>query len=144
GVAGPDDPYIVLSLRGMRALRRVDRASLVATVDAGMNGTELEAALAKEGVTLGHYPQSFERSTVGGWVATRSVGQFSTGVGSIAELVAGLRAISPTGDIVLPSQPAGTRRASTRRSSVTRSSSATSSRTRSRRRRSGRTSWSCT
>ncbi|TMB94145.1 MAG: FAD-binding oxidoreductase [Chloroflexi bacterium] len=106
GVAGPDDPYIVLSLRGMRALRRVDRASLVATVDAGMNGTELEAALAKEGVTLGHYPQSFERSTVGGWVATRSVGQFSTGVGSIAELVAGLRAISPTGDIVLPAQPA--------------------------------------
>ena len=84
GVAGPDDPYIVLSLRGMRALRRVDRASLVATVDAGMNGTELEA----------------------GRVATRSVGQFSTGVGSIAELVAGLRAISPTGDIVLPAQPA--------------------------------------
>src|SRR5439155_1112399 len=66
----------------------------------------LDAALAKEGVTLGHYPQSFERSTVGGWVATRSVGQFSTGVGSIAELVAGLRAISPTGDIVLPAQPA--------------------------------------
>jgi alkyldihydroxyacetonephosphate synthase len=105
GVAGPDDPYIVLSLRGLRSLRRVDRTSLVATVDAGMNGVELEAALAKEGVTLGHYPQSFERSTVGGWVATRSVGQLSTGIGSIADLVAGMRATSPTGDIALPAQP---------------------------------------
>jgi len=105
GVAGPNDPYVVISMRGLRAVRRVDRASLVATVDAGANGVGLEAALHQQGVTLGHYPQSFERSTVGGWIATRSVGQLSTGVGSIADLVAGMRALSPGGDINLPAQP---------------------------------------
>ena len=106
GVAGPDDPYIALSLRGLHELRRVDRTSLVAVVDSGASGPELEAALAQQGVTLGHYPQSFERSTVGGWIATRSVGQLSTGVGSIADLLVGLRAIAPIGDVVLPAQPA--------------------------------------
>ena len=104
GVAGPDDPYVVLSLRGMRTLRAVDRTSLVATADAGMTGVELEAALAAHGLTLGHYPQSFERSTVGGWIATRSVGQLSTGLGAIADLVTGMRAVTPL-DVVLPSQP---------------------------------------
>ena len=105
GVAGPDDPYVVVSLRAMRSLQDVDAASQLARVDAGMTGPELEAALASHGLTLGHYPQSFERSTVGGWIATRSVGQLSTGVGSIADLAVGMRVVAPTGDVVLPAQP---------------------------------------
>jgi alkyldihydroxyacetonephosphate synthase len=105
GVAGPGVPHIALSIRGLATLRSVDRVSLVATADAGMLGPELEAALAPHGLTLGHYPQSFERSTVGGWVATRSAGQFSTGVGAIADLVVGLRATAPRGEVVIPAMP---------------------------------------
>ena len=55
------------------------------------------AALAAQGLTLGHFPQSFEYATVGGWVATRSAGQASTGYGSIDKLVAGLRCVCPAG-----------------------------------------------
>jgi alkyldihydroxyacetonephosphate synthase len=105
GVKGPAAPHIAISLRGLATLRSVDPVSLVATADAGMLGPELEAALAPHRLTLGHYPQSFERSTVGGWIATRSAGQFSTGVGAIADLVVGLRAVAPRGEIVIPAMP---------------------------------------
>ncbi len=105
GVAGPGVPHIALSLRGLATLRGVDPVSLIATADAGMLGPELEVALAPHGLTLGHYPQSFERSTVGGWVATRSAGQFSTGVGAIADVVVGLRAVAPRGELVIPAMP---------------------------------------
>ena len=63
--------------------------SLTATLEAGLLGPALEAASARHGLTLGHFPQSFEYSTVGGWVATRSAGQASTGYGRIDELVRG-------------------------------------------------------
>ena len=71
--------------------------SLTATLEAGLFGPEAERRLASEGVTLGHFPQSFEYSTVGGWVATRSAGQASTGYGRIDELVEGLRLVAPSG-----------------------------------------------
>lgn len=105
GVAGPSDPHVTLSLRGLRSLRDVDPVSSVVVADAGMLGPALEAALAAHGLTLGHFPQSFERSTVGGWAATRSAGQLSTGVGDIDDLVVGLRAVAPRGEIVLPAMP---------------------------------------
>ena len=105
GVAGPDARHVALSLRGLATLRDVDPISFVATADAGMLGPELEDALARHGLTLGHFPQSFERSTVGGWVATRSAGQFSTGVGAIDDLVVGLHAVAPRGEIVIPAMP---------------------------------------
>ncbi len=65
-----------------------------------------EAALGSRGLTLGHFPQSFEFSTVGGWVATRSAGQASTGYGRIDELVEGLRMCAPAGELVLEPVPA--------------------------------------
>jgi alkyldihydroxyacetonephosphate synthase len=67
---------------------------------------ELERRLAERGLTLGHFPQSFEYATVGGCVATRSAGQASTGYGRIDELVLGLRLAAPAGDVELPALPA--------------------------------------
>lgn len=105
GVAGPKDAHVVLSLRGLRAVRSIDAVSRIALVDAGILGPELESALGAHGMTLGHFPQSFERSTVGGWVATRSAGQLSTGMGAIDDLVVGIRVVAPEGEIALPARP---------------------------------------
>jgi alkyldihydroxyacetonephosphate synthase len=79
---------------------------LTVTLGPGLRGPAAERALASQGVTLGHFPQSFEYSSVGGWVATRSAGQASTGYGKIEEMVAGLRCVSPAGTIDLPALPA--------------------------------------
>ena len=77
----------------------VDRRSLTATLGAGLTGPQAEARLQARGLTLGHFPQSFEFATIGGYVATRSAGQASTGYGRIDELVVGVRAATPAGDI---------------------------------------------
>ncbi len=84
----------------MTALVAVDPTSLTATFEAGLFGPEAERRLAAQGLTLGHFPQSFEFSTVGGWVATRSAGQASSGYGRIDELVEGLRLVAPAGEVV--------------------------------------------
>jgi alkyldihydroxyacetonephosphate synthase len=97
---------VVVDLRRLDALVDVDAESQTATVQAGMLGPDLEAALGEHGLTLGHHPQSFEYSTVGGWVATRSAGQASTGYGRIDELVLGLRCVTPAGEIVARTLPA--------------------------------------
>ena len=81
---------VSLDLQRLDRLADVDPISLTATLGAGLYGPEAERRLAAEGLTLGHFPQSFEFSTVGGWVATRSAGQASTGYGRIDELVEGL------------------------------------------------------
>ena len=75
--------------------RGVDERSLTADLGPGLRGPQVEAALGAHGLTLGHFPQSFEYATVGGWVATRSAGQASTGYGSIEKLVCGLRCVTP-------------------------------------------------
>lgn len=90
-------PTVVLSLNGLRGLVDLDRDSQLATLRAGTLGPEVEAALTPHGLRLGHEPQSFELSTVGGWVATRSAGQRSTGVGKIEDLVAGLQVATVAG-----------------------------------------------
>ena len=77
----------------------VDPESGTATFQAGIDGPALEAALAEHGLTLGHFPQSFEHSTLGGWIATRSVGQNSDGYGGIDELVVAVRMVTPQGVI---------------------------------------------
>jgi alkyldihydroxyacetonephosphate synthase len=97
---------VVLSLERLRGLVRVDATSRLATFRAGTLGPEVEAALAPHGLRLGHEPQSFELSTVGGWVATRSAGHRSTGVGKIDELLAGVEVATPEGLWRLPPQPA--------------------------------------
>jgi alkyldihydroxyacetonephosphate synthase len=100
-------PAVVsLDLARLDRVVAVDRTSLTATLEAGLSGPEAERQLAAEGVTLGHFPQSFEHSTVGGWVATRSAGQASTGYGRIDELVEGLRLIAPAGEVARRPVPA--------------------------------------
>jgi alkyldihydroxyacetonephosphate synthase len=104
------DGAVALDLRRLDRVVDVDRASLTATLEAGLLGPDAERRLGEEGVTLGHYPQSFEYSTVGGWVATRSAGQASSGYGRIDELVEGLRLVAPAGEVTgraLPASGAG-------------------------------------
>jgi alkyldihydroxyacetonephosphate synthase len=93
-------PAVVsMDLRRLDQVMGVDRVSLTATLGGGLFGPEAERRLAADGVTLGHFPQSFEYSTVGGWVATRSAGQASTGHGRIDELVEGVRLVAPAGEV---------------------------------------------
>src|SRR3954451_18171777 len=100
------DAAITLDLTRMNRLLAVDERSLTATLEAGVMGPAAEAALAERGLTLGHFPQSFEHSTVGGWLATRSAGQASTGYGRSDELVEGLRFVAPAGELCVPAGPA--------------------------------------
>jgi alkyldihydroxyacetonephosphate synthase len=92
---------ISLDLARLDTLIDVDRRALLATLSAGMTGPQAEAALAQHGLTLGHYPQSYEYATIGGYVATRSAGQNSTGYGRIDDLVRGLRLAAPGGDLAV-------------------------------------------
>jgi len=97
---------ISLDLTRLTATVEVDRTSLTARLDAGLLGPEAERRLHEQGVTLGHFPQSFEYSTVGGWVATRSAGQASTGYGRIAALVEAVRCVTPAGELGTKPVPA--------------------------------------
>ena len=90
---------ISLDLARAAGLHELDARSQLATFGAGTTGPELERILNARGLTLGHFPQSFEFSTVGGWAATRSAGQASTGYGRIDELVVALRAATPSGEL---------------------------------------------
>jgi len=103
---GEFDAVVALDLRRLDALVSVDDRSLTAVVQGGMRVPALERALEPLGLTLGHFPQSYEYVSVGGCVATRSAGQASTGYGRIDELVLGLRCVTPSGEIVLPARPA--------------------------------------
>ena len=99
-------PWLTISLARLAGLRRLDAAGLLATFGAGTIGPDVEAALRAHGLTLGHYPQSFEYSTVGGWVATRSSGQQSIGYGRIEALFAGGTLEAPAGTLEMPPHPA--------------------------------------
>jgi alkyldihydroxyacetonephosphate synthase len=101
---------VSIDLGSLNRVVSIDRTSLTATFEAGLNGPRIEGALGAEGLTLGHFPQSFEYSTVGGWIATRSAGVASTGYGRIDELVEGLRLVAPAGEVdarALPASAAG-------------------------------------
>ncbi len=97
---------LTVDLRRLDGLLAVDPVALTATFAAGVLGPAAEEALAAHGLTLGHFPQSFEFSTVGGWVATRSAGQASSGYGRIDDLVVALRVATPAGEIVTRAVPA--------------------------------------
>jgi alkyldihydroxyacetonephosphate synthase len=99
-----------LDMRGMDRVLDVDPISRLARIQAGATGPRLETALAEHGFTLRHYPQSFEFSTLGGWIATRAGGHFATLYTHIDELVASLRMIAPSGRFetrTLPASGAG-------------------------------------
>jgi alkyldihydroxyacetonephosphate synthase len=99
-------PTLSVDMRRLRAMTALDRESLLATFGAGVTGPDLEAQLRAHGYTLGHFPQSFEYSTLGGWVVTRSSGQQSLRYGRIEQLFAGGRMETPAGTLALPTFPA--------------------------------------
>lgn len=104
-LAGAFGAVIALDLARMAEIVDVDELSLTVTVQPGITGPELERRLAAGGLTLGHLPQSWEYTTVGGAVATRSAGQASTGYGRIDKQVAGLKLAAPSGEIDIPVRP---------------------------------------
>jgi alkyldihydroxyacetonephosphate synthase len=95
---GAHQRLVSLDLGALRDVA-VDRRSLTARLGAGLRGPEAEAALAREGLTLGHFPQSFEYATIGGFAATRSAGQASSGYGRFDALVSSIRLLAPAGDL---------------------------------------------
>ncbi|MEW6093647.1 MAG: FAD-binding oxidoreductase [Chloroflexota bacterium] len=101
-----DAPVLTLSLEKMTRLLDLDETSRIANFEAGVSGPELERALHQRGCTLGHFPQSHEYSTLGGWIATRSSGQQSYYYGRIEQLFAGGRMETPHGTLELPHFPA--------------------------------------
>jgi alkyldihydroxyacetonephosphate synthase len=105
GVCGGSIPVfggIALDMTAYAGVARVDEVSLTADVRAGTFGPDLEAALGTigGGYTLGHWPQSMDLSTVGGWLACRGAGQYSTRYGKIEDMVIGLEVVLADGRIV--------------------------------------------
>ena len=88
---------VALDLAKMDQVLEFDEMSQCVRVQAGMYGPALEDSLRQRGLTLRYYPQSFEFSTVGGWIATKGGGHFATGPTHIDDLVQSLRVVSPNG-----------------------------------------------
>jgi alkyldihydroxyacetonephosphate synthase len=86
---------LTLDLRRMHRVKEIDEGSGLAVAEPGIRGPLLEEALAAKSLTLGHFPQSWEFSTLGGWIATRAAGGLSNRYGRIDDLVVGLRLVAP-------------------------------------------------
>ncbi|TFH33010.1 MAG: FAD-binding oxidoreductase, partial [Anaerolineales bacterium] len=99
-------PILTLDLGHMDQLQELDEFSRLARFQAGVAGPALEHQLKERGFTLGHFPQSWEYSTLGGWIATRSTGQQSYHYGRIEELFAGGTLETPQGSMPLLTLPA--------------------------------------
>jgi alkyldihydroxyacetonephosphate synthase len=95
-----DAGCVVLALRRLSGLVALDERDLVARFRAGTLGSEAEALVEERGLTIGHWPQSIALSTVGGWVATRASGQYSTAYGSIEDIVLALEVVLPDGSVL--------------------------------------------
>lgn len=100
GAAVPPGGAVVIDMRGMKQIVSFDPENLMVTVEPGVMGGVLEQWLSKEGFTLGHYPQSLHLASVGGLVSTRSTGTFSSKYGGIEDLILGLEAVLPNGEVV--------------------------------------------
>jgi len=103
-----DGARAVLSMNMTRlcGMTNLDREAQLATFGAGVFGPDLEAQLRARGYTLGHFPQSFEYSTLGGWIVTRSSGQQSLRYGRIEQVFAGGSLETPAGTLDIPTFPA--------------------------------------
>ena len=98
GVEPPGDrPAVTIDLRALDRVLEVDRASRAARIQAGAEGPRLEEQLREHELTLRHFPQSFEYSTLGGWIATRAGGHYATLYTHIDDFVESIRAITPRG-----------------------------------------------
>lgn len=96
---------LTLDLRRMNRVRSIDATSGLVTAGAGIRGPLLEEALRAQGLTLGHFPQSWEFSTLGGWIATRAAGGLSNRYGRIDDLVVGVRLAAPARRLVVRALP---------------------------------------
>jgi alkyldihydroxyacetonephosphate synthase len=103
---GEERPVLSVDLARLDKLLSIDPSSRLARVQAGVFGPHLEEQLASAGYTLGHFPDSFTHSTLGGWIATRSSGMQSDRYGDIADLTKGLRVVTPRGTLVTRPIPA--------------------------------------
>lgn len=108
GLNGPttkDGRHVAVDLSRLNRLLDVDTESLTATLQAGVSGPEAERLLGAHGLTLGHFPQSFEYASIGGFAATRSSGQASSGYGRFDSMVVGLTVATPRGTWQLGAAP---------------------------------------
>lgn len=104
--ADEERPVISVDLGRLDRVEEIDAHSRLARVQAGVLGPDLEEQLAAAGYTLGHFPDSFNHSTLGGWIATRSSGMQSDAYGDICDLTRGLRVVTPSGLLVVRPVPA--------------------------------------
>jgi len=103
GVCGavlPAEHDIVIDMRRMSRFLELNETALTVRVQAGMMGNAFEAALNAAGYSAGHFPQSIDVSTVGGWVSTRAAGQYSTRYGNIEDMLLALEVVLPDGRVV--------------------------------------------
>lgn len=103
---GAKAAVVALDLGLLDRLVSVDPVSRIAVLQAGVTAPDAERLLAPHGLTVGHVPQSFERATIGGFAATRSAGQASSGYGRFEDMVEGVRMATPAGEWVLGAAPA--------------------------------------
>ncbi|WP_157246593.1 FAD-binding oxidoreductase [Nonomuraea typhae] len=96
---------VALDLGRLNRLLGVDAESMIATFEPGVRAPEAERMLGEQGLTLGHFPQSFEYATLGGFAAARSSGQASAGYGRFDDMVVGLTLATPTGTLELGRAP---------------------------------------
>jgi len=112
GVEPPrtDRPIVTIDLKRLDRVLEIDETSQAARIQAGVYGPSLESQLKASGLTLRHFPQSFEFSTLGGWIATRGGGHYATLYTHIDDFVESLRVVAPTGimqSLRLPGSGAG-------------------------------------
>ncbi len=100
-----DRMAVSLDMRRMRRVLAVDAESFTARAEAGIFGPDLEEQLSAHGMTLGHFPDSFLHSTLGGWIATRSAGMQSDKYGKIEDIVLALRMVTPEGVLATRAVP---------------------------------------
>jgi alkyldihydroxyacetonephosphate synthase len=99
GVESPKGGIALDLTKHLNQIIEINETDQTVRVQSGMYGPELEKALNNQGYTCGHFPQSFEYSTVGGWIAAKGAGQASTGYGKIEDLTVALKAETPVGSI---------------------------------------------
>src|SRR4029079_9397809 len=104
-IRGDFKAVISLDLRRLNQLHGLDEVSGEAELGAGLTGPDAERLLGDRGFSLGHFPQSFQFATIGGFAATRSSGQDSAGYGRFNDMVRGLRAVTPAGVLDLGRAP---------------------------------------
>src|SRR6204780_3163031 len=100
GSAVAPEGAIALDLTGLNRVLDIDTVSGTVSVEAGVFGPDLERAVAERGFTVGHFPQSFELATVGGWIACRGAGQYSNRYGKIEDIVRGLDVVLASGETI--------------------------------------------